>query len=258
MTSCLLRPLVVLFTALGVQTDSAPVADSSAEEQPLIFAAGNGDLSQVEQLLASGANVNERNAAMETPLHVAGISCADGVVEALLSARADVHARANDGDGLSMTPLHWYANMPPCKVHHVRLLLEAQADPAVQNTRGETPLDMISELPGRADVATLLRKRLGLDADVGASEQHNDINEEEDGMLSHTGNGNIASDWDEVFRDLGDDARVANLKAAFEAAGGSTDTLDEMLENLSDLDELEDLKSAVEAASANLSDWDEL
>merc|ERR1712194_775262 len=43
---------------------------------------------------------------------------------------------------MSMTPLHWYVNMSPCKIHHVRLLLKARADQTAENSQGETALGM--------------------------------------------------------------------------------------------------------------------
>lgn len=135
------------------------------EDQRLIHAAGEGNLDTVKELLSEGVAVNSKSPAGETPLHVAGIFCAEGVVDALLAARANVNVATNAGQGMSMTPLHWYVNMNPCKLHHVRLLLEARADQNAKNTQGMTPLDMVSMIEGRQHIAGLLRDPLGSHAE---------------------------------------------------------------------------------------------
>eukprot|EP00930_Biecheleria_cincta_P085630 TRINITY_DN75014_c0_g1_i1.p2 TRINITY_DN75014_c0_g1~~TRINITY_DN75014_c0_g1_i1.p2 ORF type:complete len:183 (-),score=35.75 TRINITY_DN75014_c0_g1_i1:372-920(-) len=151
--------LLLVLLSFGSSTGGA--GSEQAGDQRLVFAAGEGKLKEVRALLAEGVDVNTRSEAGESPLHVAGIYCAPGVVEALLEAKAEVNVRTNEEGGLSMTPLHWYVNMNPCGIHHVRLLLEARADQSLKNSRGETPLDMVSRIENRQHIAALLQDPQG-------------------------------------------------------------------------------------------------
>lgn len=124
----------------------------------LIDAAGQGNTQEVERLLASRADVNARTAAGETPLHVAGIQCVRGTIDALLKAGANVNAKTLPGETMSMTPLHWYVNMNPCGEEEVRLLLRQKPDLNAKNTHGETPLDMVAKIESREHIADMLRR----------------------------------------------------------------------------------------------------
>ncbi|PNH03306.1 Ankyrin-3 [Tetrabaena socialis] len=172
-----------------------PVVRNAASEWALLAAAKQGELPEVERLLANpDANPNVKSANGWTALHWA---CSNGhteVVEALLRAGADVAAQDNE-DG---TALHWAsqegftevvevllragANVAAtdeatCVVHMralcwnrwtalhfasaggheevVALLLEGGADVRAKNEDGRTPLDLAKE-EGMAEVVALL------------------------------------------------------------------------------------------------------
>ena len=128
-------------------------------KQNLLYAAGEGDLKLVRALLAKGADVNYRSDTGETPLHVAGIKCNKAVVAALLGMGANVNAATDPGQAMSMTPLHWYVNMNACDEATVTMLLDAGADMTLQNSQGQTPLDMVTPMKDRAEITALLRRR---------------------------------------------------------------------------------------------------
>ena len=128
--------------------------------QPLLDAAGEGDLVKVRELLSLGSPVNARSSTGETALHVAGIKCVPGVAQALLDAGADVNAKTDPGRAMEMTPLHWYVNMNECNSERVMELVTAGANLDARNSHGETPLDMVAKLQNRQHVADLLRKAM--------------------------------------------------------------------------------------------------
>lgn len=72
-------------------------SDSSDEWTPLHDAARDNNLVLVNELLAQGANVNETNDVLRTPLHVAAMSNVDEshfqVIKTLLSKKAVVDAQ---------------------------------------------------------------------------------------------------------------------------------------------------------------------
>ena len=93
-------------------------------------AAEKGDLAGVKALLEEGASLTAKNAA----LGIAAYGDDPNVVEALLAAGADVHARSGSG----ATPLHnasAFAN-----IETMRMLIEAGADPSAKNKYGYSPM----------------------------------------------------------------------------------------------------------------------
>jgi len=87
--------------------------DPRAEKYPgeqLLFAAGEGDSTQVARLLEKGVDVHTVNEYGETALHTACIRGSPETMRALLAAPgAPVNARATAVSSLRMTPLHWCA-----------------------------------------------------------------------------------------------------------------------------------------------------
>ncbi|MFQ5937799.1 MAG: ankyrin repeat domain-containing protein [Acidiferrobacterales bacterium] len=69
---------------------------------PLHDAARKGDLDQVKQLIAAGANVNAKDKNGITPLHSAAVGNHREVAQALIASGADVNSKTNNG----MAPLH--------------------------------------------------------------------------------------------------------------------------------------------------------
>lgn len=122
----------------------AAVKDKMRVANPLIFAAGDGDLVEVKRLIAAGHDVMERTAVGETPLHTAGISGNADIVKALLDAGADPDARTRGGQYLKMSPSHWmvFGN------HEAGLaaLIAGGANINLKNTKGQTPADMAIDM----------------------------------------------------------------------------------------------------------------
>jgi ankyrin repeat protein len=85
-------------------------------------------------LIAAGADVNIPNNQGETPLHAA---CTAGgpteCIELLIAAGADVNAQTEDG----ATPLHCACHRN--KTHLVQALLEAGADPTIEDIYENLP-----------------------------------------------------------------------------------------------------------------------
>ena len=128
---------------------------------PLVFAAGDGNITEVERLLSLGQDVMERSPAGETPLHTAAISGKPRIVKMLMDAGADADARTMGREYLKMTPAHWmvYGN----HVDGMKVLIDAGADINAMNTKGETPVDMAWNLPkeSREAILTLLLENGG-------------------------------------------------------------------------------------------------
>lgn len=111
------------------------VNNSSTSMLPLEQAAAYDNTEIVEALLAAGANVNARGGGRTTALHTAANFGTVEVVRILIAAGADVNAR----DNLGGTPLYnaCYRGEDPSTV---QALLDAGADIDAQNNLGETPL----------------------------------------------------------------------------------------------------------------------
>ena len=118
---------------------------------PLHFATWEGHLDVVKVLLENGARVNVTNRdGPHTPLHVAATFGREAIARSLLDAGADVNAR--DGNGL--TPLHFAAGKGHADV--ARLLVEHGADLAAEsNDTRDTPLDTAKRMGNQIVVQVL-------------------------------------------------------------------------------------------------------
>lgn len=123
-------------------------------------AAERGDEQQARELLAAGAQVDERNGGHETALHRACMCGHQAVTSVLLEAGGDAEARDADG----MQPLHLAAMGAHDSV--VALLLACGANHADQARAGRQPLHWAA-LYGAAGCCQLL---VDVSADVGATD----------------------------------------------------------------------------------------
>ena len=102
---------------------------------PIHDAAKSGDVATVEQLLASGADVNEKDAAFNTALHLASDNAHLEVIRVLIEKGADIDA----GNLTDRTPL---ANAVWGKhADVVQILIVNGADVNKLNEVGMSPLD---------------------------------------------------------------------------------------------------------------------
>ncbi|KAN0133356.1 Ankyrin repeat-containing domain protein [Lactarius tabidus] len=130
--------------------------DSSCDEdsQSLHNALANGHIddiqNKIQRLLDRGADVNERNGLLETPLEI--VSSMDGgleIAKTLIKYGADVNSR----DSFGWTPLHAAARYGHTDV--VQLLLDDGADINATQWEGLTALHLAS-VNGRFEVVQLL------------------------------------------------------------------------------------------------------
>ena len=97
------------------------------EASALHFAAQDGDLLRVQELLAQGRSPNRFDDLAKTPLHYAAEGEHLAVMRALLEAGADVNA--NDPKQIGNTPLREVA--ANCSLEVAKLLIEFGADPRI-------------------------------------------------------------------------------------------------------------------------------
>lgn len=140
----------------------SPRPTPSPESLPdfkLLEAAKSGDIKNVKGLIASGADVNARDKAGWTPLHLAAENGYMKMASLLLANGANVNARCN----LGTSPLHmaaWNGN-----VEIVRVLLNNGADVNAKHyEEGCTPLHLAVE-NGSVEVIKLLLEN-GAEADA--------------------------------------------------------------------------------------------
>jgi len=126
------------------------VVVSSAVAAPIHDAANLGDMAAVTQLLAQGADVEERNATGETPLIAAALAGRAEVVDFLLANHAKVDARNDRG----LTALHAAAYGDHLKVA-IALIDHGAAVDDDQNRYHTTPLIVAAE-DGHTDIVKLL------------------------------------------------------------------------------------------------------
>jgi len=103
------------------------------EPNNIWVAAGDGDLSRVQELLDQGQDVNSQDENGYTPLHAASSYGRMEVLNFLLSVGADVNSRDSDGD----QPLH------VCETVEVaQVLLQSGAQIAAKNSEGKTAAEV--------------------------------------------------------------------------------------------------------------------
>lgn len=90
---------IILIAGLAMSgsahAQTAPSAADIATYSGLHLAAHQGDVAEINRLLAAGADPDARDRAMRTPAHVAAFASHDDVVEALAKGGADMNALEN-------------------------------------------------------------------------------------------------------------------------------------------------------------------
>ena len=138
------------------------------DESPLMHAADKGDTEEVQRLLHSGANVNEKDQRGQTPLIHACLrgNASPELINTLLRAGADVDAKDRHG----RTPLFLAVQSPPVngarrqQMGVVTALLGAHADVNAKDANGDTALMMAASYADAETVGVLLSK--GADPDA--------------------------------------------------------------------------------------------
>jgi ankyrin repeat protein len=125
------RPIALAFLLLAALSRTTSLA---AADEDLFSAAAAGDLVQVARLLATGADVNARNAQGATPLFWAAISGFRSAVKLLIANGADVNARDRNG----FTALHVAAYQMHPNV--AELLIREGAQVNARSRGGLTPI----------------------------------------------------------------------------------------------------------------------
>lgn len=130
--------------------------DAPHNATPLHYAAWkNEDPAVMQALLQAGGDVHARNKEGDTPLHLAAwYNKNPAVIEVLLQAGGEVDTRNSEGD---YTPLHYAAgyNENPAVVE---LLLEAGGDIRARDLLYSTPLHWAAEYNGSPEVTKVLLK----------------------------------------------------------------------------------------------------
>ena len=125
-------PLLRLATRISAALSIAAVVSVAAAD-PLHDAAKKGDVAEIKQLIAAGADLNSRDA-FGAPLHHAVMRSKTQAVAALLDAGADPNVLTADG----RTPLHIAAARGNGEI--AALLLAKGANPKLENIIDGTPL----------------------------------------------------------------------------------------------------------------------
>jgi ankyrin repeat protein len=130
---------VLMMLDNGVPID---VVNEYSGRTAVLEATENGLVSVIEQLLGSGASLNETDKEGQTALHLAAEGSTDRhalVMDRLIEAGADIEARNGRGE----TPLHRAFDLGR-KVSAAYLLV-ACANPYAENRDGKLPMDLASQ-----------------------------------------------------------------------------------------------------------------
>lgn len=147
-----LTMLVKRAMASGVTPPEGPKAPSGPGTTELITAVRSGDMAKVSSIIASGADVNERDrAGQRTALHWAAKTGNRAALEALIAAKADPNVKDRQG----RTPL-WLGVETDLEV--VKYLVEKGADVNARDTIKSTPLLWASGFGKPETVEFLLSK----------------------------------------------------------------------------------------------------
>jgi hypothetical protein len=136
-------PQVTAFQVAGrwVQKELPDEVGDDLDDSDLHFAAQDGDMTRVRELLAEGRSPNAFDEISKTPLHYAAASGHVDIMQVLLEAGADVNA--NDEPRIGNTPLRDVAD--ECSLAVARFLVDAGADPRIPGWMQRTALHRAQE-----------------------------------------------------------------------------------------------------------------
>ena len=157
----LLSPLFAFVIAITLS--ALPLVIAAQGPQDLIAASRAEDISHVESLLASGADVDQMQGDGSTALHWAAHRNNQELARLLIGAKADV----NLVNELGATPL-WLAALNG-SAPMVKQLLDADANPNLSLQMGETPLMSAARAGSLESVSLLLES--GADIDQAEEER---------------------------------------------------------------------------------------
>ncbi len=133
------------------------------DDTPLQSAVKRGYQEKVQELIAAGADIQQRDSCGNTALHMAAAESRPGIIHALLKAGADVNTRNEKG----RTPLHSNADEANTEgwVGAVEELIRMGADPNALDERGNTPLHLAAKRLWTLEIAAAL-VRLGANIEI--------------------------------------------------------------------------------------------
>jgi len=120
---------------------------------PLHQAAVRGGPDSIQQMLDEGFDINEPDADGLTPMHMACINKNYGAAKALLEAGAHVDPQDKWGN----TPLSRAVFGKDGTVQLVELLIDHDADPAIENGSGTSPMKLAQRLQ-KSDYLTVFER----------------------------------------------------------------------------------------------------
>ena len=138
--------------------------DVKAPEIDIHTAVVSGNLEALQQHLAAGSNINEKDPfGGSSPLISAAVFGKPEAARILIDAGADINFQNNDGS----TALHTAAFF--CRPEIVKMLLEKNADKTIKNKFGATPYDNVagpfSDLKNAYDMMGKMLGPMGLKLD---------------------------------------------------------------------------------------------
>lgn len=151
--------LAVFSLAIGCGSDPiaplpAPQSPFSKEAFELAAAVNNGDSKELSSIIARNVNPFIVMGDGTTVLHGAcAISQSECVIELLMVADS---SEVNRQDIHGQTPLHHAVNSNSANTQIVKYLLEAGADPAIEDAEGLLPVDH-AQNNGRSEMVKLLK-----------------------------------------------------------------------------------------------------
>lgn len=125
----------------------------------IVRATQYGALERVRELVEAGYDINKPDNDTVYLLHWAAINNRREIIKYLLEKGADVAARGGD---LNSTPLHWCVRQG--HLASTVLLMQAGADPTIQDAEGCACIHLASQFGHTAVLAYLIAKNIYLDS----------------------------------------------------------------------------------------------